>query len=290
LLPWTRIVVLAVEVFFVLFSTLNGQDNKDKALELNRSVPGVSPDSRTAIYSVDLNESTREKPQQLLLTALVPGKTNQVNVRVKNGYSELLTIEKLTVSCGCMVVKQFNSALAVGAESDLELEIKVGSGSGTEQREVRFDAANGKVWSVRIACQPVKVFVASSQAFDVGMEDTDEVRIFKIDFDESAIASGLVGGINESVTCVGGGAMARDVKITRNEFGVEIAVTPEWSSFGLKKKVSEILQIEHPNFRSAVSVDFRNKSVVRISPTSCSDVRLISGGQRFVLIKDQWIG
>jgi len=100
----------------------------------------------------------------------------------------------------------------------------------------------------------------------------------------------LVGGINESVTCVGGGAMARDVKITRNEFGVEIAVTPEWSSFGLKKKVSEILQIEHPNFRSAVSVDFRNKSVVRISPTSCSDVRLISGGQRFVLIKDQWIG
>ena len=45
-----------------------------------------------------------------------------------------------------------------------------------------------------------------------------------------------------------------------------------------------------PKFRTTVPVEFRNKSVIRVSPTACSLLKLLNGGQRFFLLKDPEIG
>ena len=172
----------------------------------------------------------------------------------------------------------------------MELHIKVGSGVANEKREIRFDAADGKAWNLLLNCQPVRIFNVRPFVFDVGFEDTDESREIRMDFEKSAILSGLVAGSADKLTCSSNGSFIREAKIFQVEDGVEIVVTPDWDRFGLKKSMFEILEVQAPDFRTSISVEFRNRSVVRVSPTVCSVLKLLSGGQRFCLVKDEGIG
>lgn len=271
-------------VFFI-FSirvTVFGQEGDKVAKVLS-----VVGSDASGVYPVVLNDTTLEKPQELILKGLVPGKLNRVSLKVKNDSRGAIKIEKVIVSCGCMVVKDFGSDMAGGAESKMEMEIKVGLGPSVEKREIAFDSGGGKVWRLILDCRPVKIFDYENRVFEVGCEDVRQ--ILKLEFDKTLLTTGLAVGSDAEIKCSSRGTLMREARITRVETGVEVDISVDWNNFGLRKTMTEFIEVSFPDFSVALPVEFRNKSVVRVSPSTCSSLRLLSG-QRFLLSKDTELG
>lgn len=239
---------------------------------------------------VKLGHKTEGLKQNIFLKNLVPGKTNTVCFRLENESGEDLKIEKVTVSCGCMVIGAFESFVAKETFRDLSVTIVIGQDPVSQKRDISFEDSDGRIWYVELECIPVKIFDESSGSFNVGFENQDRERVLNLSYSRAAIDLGLVPEDLNAIKCSPSGMFAKEVRIRATETGVELTLVPDWNRFGLKKVVPESVEIISPGFRTAVVVMFENQSLVRVSPSTFSASKLISGGQRFFLTKDSGVG
>lgn len=244
----------------------------------------------TSSHFVLLSNESENSKQALSFANLTPGKKNVVRITLKNETGADLNIEKVSMSCGCMVVAAFESFVSKQQQRELSVTIDVGMEAVVQKREISFAATDGRVWYVEMDCFPLQIFEKTISSFGVGSENQDVERTLRLTYTRAAVESGLIVKGSNSLACSLSGVFAAEARIHETELGVDLTLVPDWNRFGLKKVISESVEISSPRFRATVVVEFQNESRVRISPTACSVSKLLAGGQRFFIAKDLGVG
>lgn len=120
----------------------------------------VSPKAEVDLSSVNVGSVV-----PVTFGGFLPGKSAVFTLVVNNKTGSDLTIEKLTVSCGCMVPPDTVAELIAGGSREIPIKLNVEASGGLQKRSLRISDSMGRDWVVGMTFDVVHPLIIESNKF-----------------------------------------------------------------------------------------------------------------------------
>ncbi|MCU0719745.1 MAG: hypothetical protein MUC83_08580 [Pirellula sp.] len=217
----------------------------------------------------------------------LPGKSAIFTLIINNKTGGDLTIDKLTVSCGCMVPPDTVAELVAGGSREIPIKLNVEPLDGLQKRSLRISDSMGRYWVVGMTFDVVLPLTIESNKFTfTGSNNKPET--FKLTLGLKPGFDHIPGFRKSELTCKAAGTtiLSTDLRKSTEHEGWDLTLSASTRYMGLSKSTVDNIVMTSDHFQVSIPLQFTLDRPIRFSPAELSRLKIGQGTQRIMVYHD----